>query len=279
MGKYQIVSIVSGKEDIMLDTDSAAEAKDVYRARVRAKSYVRARIDGKTLPIFKGDKWAGQLQERTIPMVKVKKENMHRLKPTQESRERQAAKTRAYYQKNREKILARKKEIREQDPGRFKAYKKAYRERLKEIIVYDMRERTYMLRNGFRVVDICANEGTLYMINDRRFVYQWDESRTYDGDPINAYWQTPFTDLGSMSTSKVLKFLYFRGEGGIVRIRRRVGIFEDVEAYQMPANTGEPKAVQLLNEGKAFSLRIFNEAGSWFRILGGVEMQFEVKGD
>ena len=136
-----------------------------------------------------------------------------------------------------------------------------------------------MLRNGFRVVDICANEGTLYMINDRRFVYQWDESRTYDGDPINAYWQTPFTDLGSMSTSKVLKFLYFRGEGGIVRIRRRVGIFEDVEAYQMPANTGEPKAVQLLNEGKAFSLRIFNEAGSWFRILGGVEMQFEVKGD
>lgn len=132
MGKYQIVSIVSGKEDIMLDTDSAAEAKAVYRAMVRAKSYVRARIDGKTLPIFKGDKWAGQLQERTIPMVKVKKENMHRLKPTQESRERQAAKTRAYYQKNREKILARKKEIREQDPGRFKAYKKAYRERLKE---------------------------------------------------------------------------------------------------------------------------------------------------
>lgn len=147
------------------------------------------------------------------------------------------------------------------------------------IIVYDMRERTYMLRNGFHVVDICANEGTLYMINERRYVYQWDESHDYDGEPINAYWQTPFTDLGSMSTSKALRFLYFRGEGGVVRIRRRIGIFEDVETYQMPSNTGEPKMVQMLNEGKAFSIRIFNEAGSWFRILGGIEMQFEVKGD
>lgn len=133
MGKYQIVSIVSGKEDIMLDTDSAAEAKAVYRVMVRAKSYVRARINGKTMTIMQGDKWAGQLQARTIPMVRVKNENVHRLKsPKELVRERQKVNEKAYYKRNREKILAARKKARTEDPERFKAYKKAYRERLKE---------------------------------------------------------------------------------------------------------------------------------------------------
>ncbi len=147
------------------------------------------------------------------------------------------------------------------------------------IIVYDLKERTYMLRNGFNVVDICAYDGTLYMINDQRYVYQWDKSTTYDGEHIEAYWHTPFTDAGAMSITKALKTLYLRGEGGIVQIRYRIGRFEETKTYQMPEDTGEPIRIPLRNEGRAFGMKIFNEAGSWFRIMGGVDLRFEMKDD
>lgn len=147
------------------------------------------------------------------------------------------------------------------------------------IIVYDFKDRTYMLRTGFRVADICSYDGTLYMINDKRIVFAWDKSTTYAGDPIEAYWRTPFTDAGAMSVTKALKTLYLRGEGGVVQIRYRIGKFEDTKAYQMPEDTGEPIRIPLVNEGRAFGLKIFNEAGSWFKIMGGVDLRFETKED
>lgn len=145
------------------------------------------------------------------------------------------------------------------------------------IIVYDMKERTYMLRNGFNVVDICAYEGTLYMINDQRYVYQWDKSTTYDGEQIHAHWNTPFTDAGTMSVTKVLTTLYLRGEGEAVRIRYRIGPFSHDDVYHMQPDTGEVLIVPLQNEGRVFGLEISNEAGSHFRILGGVDLRFMMK--
>lgn len=142
------------------------------------------------------------------------------------------------------------------------------------IIVYDMKERTYMLRNGFAVVDIAAYEGTLYMINDQRYVYQWDKSTTYDGEQIHAHWNTPFTDAGAMSVTKKLTTLYLRGEGEAVRIRYRIGPFSRDDVYHMQPDTGEVLRVPLQNEGRVFGLEISNEAGSHFRILGGMDLRF-----
>lgn len=146
------------------------------------------------------------------------------------------------------------------------------------IIVYDMKERTYMLRNGFNVVDICAYEGTLFMVNDSRYVYQWDKSTTYDGEPINAYWNTPLTDAGAMSITKELSTLYLRGDGEAVRIRYRIGQFSRDDVYYMK-DAGEVLRVPLVNEGRVFSLQFSNEAGSWFKILGGVDLRFRMKED
>lgn len=38
------------------------------------------------------------------------------------------------------------------------------------IIVFDINERAYMLRNGFTVADICSLDGKLYMVNDQRYL-------------------------------------------------------------------------------------------------------------
>ena len=37
--------------------------------------------------------------------------------------------------------------------------------------------------------------------------------------------------------------------------------------------------IPLQNEGRVFGFRIYNEAGSWFRLMGGVEVRFETKED
>ena len=147
------------------------------------------------------------------------------------------------------------------------------------MIVYDTKERAYMLRNGFDVADIAAHDGVLYMINSNRYVYKWDKSSDYDGVPIEAHWQTPLTDAGAMSITKALKWLYLRGEGGAVVVTSRAGKFAQTKVYQMPQDTGDVLRLKLENEGRVFSLRITNQAGSWFRLLGGVDIRFEMKED
>lgn len=147
------------------------------------------------------------------------------------------------------------------------------------IIVFDINERAYMLRNGFTVADICSLDGKLYMVNDHRYVYVWDESKTYDGEPINAYWNTPKTDLSAKTVTKALKWLYARGEGDIVLLECNVGGFVKSGRYQMPEDDMSVIRVKLENEGRVFGFRIYNEAGSWFRLNGGVEVRFEAKED
>lgn len=155
------------------------------------------------------------------------------------------------------------------------------------IVVYDIIDRAYMLRNGFSVVDICADNGNLYMLCPDGYIYQWDEKcRRYGmeqdytgGTLIDAYWNTPFTDFGAKSISKKLTSMFYRGEGGVMRIDSKVGKFVTHKAYQMPADTGDIVKIKLENEGRAFGFKLYNEYGSWFRILGGIEVRYENKED
>jgi len=145
------------------------------------------------------------------------------------------------------------------------------------ILIYDKVARTYLLRNGFECIDLCAYDGKLYMINSNRYVYVWDQSTSYDGSPINAEWHTPLTDMGEMTVIKALDGMYFRGEGGLVNLEYHIGDFKTIETYQMPEATGEIVSVPLRNEGRVFRLIIRNDNGSWFRILGSIGVHYERK--
>lgn len=149
------------------------------------------------------------------------------------------------------------------------------------IIIFDMRTRAYMLRNGFNVADICAYDGVLYSINDNRYVYKWSrDAKDYDGDQIDAYWNTPLTDLSAKPVVKIPFNLYFRGEGGFVKLDIKRGQMIDHKTYPMPATVGEIIKVPIAkDECRVFSIKIYNQAGSWFRIYGGMEMRFETRED
>lgn len=149
------------------------------------------------------------------------------------------------------------------------------------IIVYDLRERTYLLRNGFKVIDVCAYDGMLYSINDKRIVYAWpDSARDYDGDPIEACWNTPFTDLSVKSVVKVPFYIYARGEGGVIKIDVATGDKTQHKTYQVPVTKGEVLKIPLFrDECRTFGMKIYNEAGGWFRLLGGLELRYDTRED
>lgn len=151
------------------------------------------------------------------------------------------------------------------------------------IIVYDVPERAYMLRNGFQVADICAKAGTLYLINSSRYVYRFNEGDTYDGEKIDAYWKTPSTDLGNKPGIKSLQELYLRGisegdgEGAAILIDATIGRNTTNYRYLMPEQEVDVLEIPMKNEGRTFSLRFSNEEGSRWAIRGGVSLLFELR--
>lgn len=143
------------------------------------------------------------------------------------------------------------------------------------IIVYDFANRTYMLRNGFTVIDLCASDGTMYMINGSRIVYRFGEGRTYDGAPISAYWRTPLTDLSAKTKKKKLRKIIFRGEGGTILFDASLDGKNRRLETRMPETETEIRELTVGKEGRAFSIRISNQAGSYFRLTGGIELEFD----
>lgn len=143
------------------------------------------------------------------------------------------------------------------------------------IVVYNMVEQTYMLRDGFHVIDICSYNGTMYMVNENRYVYRFGEGSTYDGAAIDAYWVTPKTDMDLKGVEKQVRWIYLRGEGTFIIIKVRVGISEQSKRHIIPKDEEAVLEISLLNSGRTIQLRIENEAGSYFRLTGGVEIIFD----
>lgn len=156
------------------------------------------------------------------------------------------------------------------------------------LIVYDMKDRVHLIRNGFKLADICSYNGVIYMVNSDRFIYQWDRNcHTYAGyedgqiveKPIVAYWNTPYTDLQARSVTKHVKWLYLRGTGDKVLVDIKAGPYVQHETYAMPAKQGDIIRIPLRYEGRAIGLKLQNIAGGWFEVEGGLTLRYEAKED
>lgn len=143
------------------------------------------------------------------------------------------------------------------------------------IIVYDIVRKTYMIRKGFKVIDICAHNGTLYMINDQRYIYKFESGTSYDGVPIQAYWKTPLTDLDAKADIKTLKEMYFRGTGTVILVDSQASKNVTQVRKLMPNDIEDVVELNLQNEGRVFKFKFSNEAGSYFSIKGGILLMFD----
>lgn len=165
------------------------------------------------------------------------------------------------------------------EPARDSSAAGAKRNEDNALVVYHVERQTYMVRRGFSVADICASEGTLYLINSRRLIYRFEEGADYDGVPIFAHWRTPRTDLAHKQGIKNLQEMYLRGlgEGETAVMQLDVQIGRNAHNYRclMPEYEGDVLEIPLKNEGRTFSFRFSNEQGSRWRIVGGMQVVFE----
>ena len=146
------------------------------------------------------------------------------------------------------------------------------------LVEYDLFRRAYMFRRGFSIGDIAAWDGRLYMVNDARYLYRIDEGDTYDGADIEAWWNTPLTDLYDKGGVKAMRSLCLRGQS-----QQDAALLAEVcidgvtttHRLLLPQHPWEVLEVPLCNEGRTFRLAFSNEAGGRFTLTGGVELAFE----
>lgn len=144
------------------------------------------------------------------------------------------------------------------------------------LIEYDINRGVYMLRDGFRVVDTLVRNNTLHLINDNRYIYCFDEGTSYDGEPIEAYWRTPRTDLGKKSVIKHLNELYVRGgEGEQLTIETETDGQKREEHARL--NGSHVSEIKLLGEGRSFCITFKNTAGGGLCLDGGVEVNIHIR--
>ena len=144
------------------------------------------------------------------------------------------------------------------------------------LIEYDLTERRYMQYGGFRATDVAGRDGGLVLASSERFIEKWGDGDSFDGTPIEAYWNTPLTDLGDKSAIKTLRELYLRGEGRAA-VTADIGAVSDEYSLLLPASRAEVLETPLKNEGRTLRLRFANENGSFFRLVGGAELEMGVR--
>ena len=148
------------------------------------------------------------------------------------------------------------------------------------VLCFNMTENTWMLRKGFHVVDLATRDGEIYLINENRYVYIVGGT-DYDGTAIEAYWRTPITDLGAKSIIKEPRKMIMRGRSGgvndAISVTGYSGTIPHTTEFILPENDESVKEIVLHNEGRTFHFEFRNKAGSWWKILGGVEILFNGK--
>jgi hypothetical protein len=141
------------------------------------------------------------------------------------------------------------------------------------ILEVDLRRGVWTLRRGIRADDFLAWEDRLLFCNDTGFVYALDEGDTYDGAPINAYWEGRTNDFGDKAAWKRGGTLRALGSGEAV-FRQITERGEAVGTIHFPPGGGLGKT-RLRGVSRLAKLRIENRAGRAFRLEDGLEWDVE----
>lgn len=148
------------------------------------------------------------------------------------------------------------------------------------MIVYDTMRGTYMLRNGFNVIDMFSDSKGFYLVNENRYVYAFEKGTDYDGVPIHAIWETPELNIQSLFARQSLREIYLRGyaedvAGKVMVITQYTNGRPFVKKITLyPENKYEVSKRPPLSKGQIIKFRLENENGGWWRLIA-FEVHFE----
>ena len=139
------------------------------------------------------------------------------------------------------------------------------------LIEYDVLRDCFLLRRGLQVVDLTSCYGTLYVLTGKGEVAVLNEGTTYGGDPIQAYWETPWLDGASALTVKQTVEAVLVGTGGPLRVLV-LGEAREGDSVHTLQGENAPTEFQLRSMGRRLKLRIENVNGNDFDLSGGAEL-------
>ena len=145
------------------------------------------------------------------------------------------------------------------------------------LIEYDVLRDTFMVRRGFQLAGICSARGTLYALTDAGRVVRFDDSKTYDGAPIDAWWTTPRIDLGNKFHEKALGELACSGSGDPMLVSVLTNGNRCDATLFFPDCPDAVSELALRGEGRVFRLRFSNRDGGAFTLDTGVTLRLDTQ--
>lgn len=148
------------------------------------------------------------------------------------------------------------------------------------LIVYDISRTfseasygSYTIRNGFQIADMVSYDGQIYLVNDKRYVYLFNDGTSYDGVNIDAYWSTQITDLGNKLKKYQVRNVVFRGGEGRMLITVDYDAASKSERVEVFDSASGAISIRLdTDQASAIGLTIANQYGSTFSINGGIQI-------
>ena len=144
------------------------------------------------------------------------------------------------------------------------------------IIEYDIQQKIVNLRKNCNAHLLNVFNGALYFCDEDGNVFKFDDSKSYADIPIDAHYETPYTDMGGKSRLKTLDSIYFsaRGNGNVII----TAITENGASSKCVTLTDENEfhlyKIEMYNTGRRYKFCIDNSEGSTFEI-SDLEIYYE----
>jgi len=136
------------------------------------------------------------------------------------------------------------------------------------IIEYNLDTKQFIIKRGFNVNTFLVYDNKLIFSNNQGYVLEYDKGDTFDGQPIVAYWDTPYTNLGAPNVVKRSTEMYCTLEKLYGTSLKIDGIFDKKSSsvtVDLP-NIKTDKRIKLRCKGRHFRLRFSNVDGSRFSL-------------
>lgn len=134
------------------------------------------------------------------------------------------------------------------------------------IVEYDTINNSFMVFRGIEVSSFVEFNDKLLFTNSTGQIFIYGEGSSFNGQPINAFWETGFSDLGAPNAKKSTEYIYFTGHGnGDIKVicKTEKAIKEKIITL---TSSEEVYKVKLKNKGRLLSYRFENINGSTFTI-------------
>ena len=150
------------------------------------------------------------------------------------------------------------------------------------VIEYDMERETVMVRTGIHVAHWIEWNERLIFSDPKGSLYEYGEGETYDGKPIEAYWETPIYNMGSSGsagdrTVKQLGEMTCYGTGRLHVTARADQKSKQTELFFTSQSKRMRKRLNV--RGRRFQLRLMAVDGLPFAIYGALTIHMDVESD